>query len=854
MPRVNAVTSRLLVAVLLLLGVSTQAASAAEPVITIGPDGKSAPVFDYNEAIRERVFIPQPGIDQDADGVTDKIAIEVIRPKQSGAGMKVPAIIEPSPYLTTVCRGNETQCIGDADGDGINDKWPLFYGKYFVPRGYAYVLAESNGTANSTGCPLHGGPGDIAGEKSVVDWLNGRVPGVDAAGNPVLASWHNGSSAMIGKSYDGTLANGVAATGVQGLKTVVPISAISDWYAYSRTGGIRFNTHYPASLSSTVTDAGRRAACAPSRDAMSLQDGDATGDRNLFWENRNYLGQVSNVKAAVFATHGLQDDNVRLDHLATWWAGLGEAGVPRKLWLLREGHVDPFDSRRAAWVDTLQRWFDHWLLDVPNGIMDEPAVDIEDAKDTWNSYASWPVPGTQDTDVFLRGLTADGVGAVGLSSGGDTDALSFVDAPTQTEAQLMATPTGAQTARRVFLSAPLTQALRISGTPRIQLDATLSQAQSNLGVALVDYGPATQITRTGDGVSTSTTSSCWGQHPTAPADFSECYKEVTKPTTDVTSWRVTRGILDSANRTSLSTPADVTPGATTRFAWPLTPTDHVFAAGHQIGVVVVGDYRSYTSVVGTPGATIGVSTRTSRLTLPVVGGYRGARSAGAFAPDAVAPALTVSPDITAGTDDPGGADVAYAAPGVSDDEDPAPKAVCAPASGSRFPLGESTVTCTATDASGNKTTKAFTVTVSDTRPPVTTQPDALPAPAPPTGTSPTPTPAAPAAGPTDGATPRPPALDTVRDRTAPVLGKFTLRLRDGRARLGFSLSETARVTVSIRPRGKTTATTRREVRLFRGSRALTLPKRLRAGRYTVVVDAVDAAGNRKRTTRALTVR
>ena len=29
---------------------------------------------------------------------------------------------------------------------------------------------------------------------------------------------------MIGKSYDGTLANGVAATGVEGLKTIVPIS------------------------------------------------------------------------------------------------------------------------------------------------------------------------------------------------------------------------------------------------------------------------------------------------------------------------------------------------------------------------------------------------------------------------------------------------------------------------------------------------------------------------------------------------------------------------------------------------------------------------------------------------------
>ena len=96
----------------------------------------------------------------------------------------MPAIIDPSPYFTTLCRGNESQCMRDFDGDGVNDKWPLFYDNYFVPRGYAYVLAQMNGTGFSTGCPYHGGPTDIAGEKSVIDWLNGRVPGEDAQGNP----------------------------------------------------------------------------------------------------------------------------------------------------------------------------------------------------------------------------------------------------------------------------------------------------------------------------------------------------------------------------------------------------------------------------------------------------------------------------------------------------------------------------------------------------------------------------------------------------------------------------------------------------------------------------------------------
>ena len=36
--------------------------------------------------------------------------------------------------------------MADWNGDGVNDRWPLFYDNYFVPRGYAYILAQMNGT------------------------------------------------------------------------------------------------------------------------------------------------------------------------------------------------------------------------------------------------------------------------------------------------------------------------------------------------------------------------------------------------------------------------------------------------------------------------------------------------------------------------------------------------------------------------------------------------------------------------------------------------------------------------------------------------------------------------------------
>ena len=91
---------------------------------------------------------------------------------------------------------------------------------------------------------------------------------------------------MIGKSYDGTLANGVAATGVDGLTTIVPISAIADWYDYSRMGGIRFNTNYPATASPP-----RSRTRTASRSARRLAERDERGRRRRDRRHQRLLGR-----------------------------------------------------------------------------------------------------------------------------------------------------------------------------------------------------------------------------------------------------------------------------------------------------------------------------------------------------------------------------------------------------------------------------------------------------------------------------------------------------------------------------------------------------------------------------------
>lgn len=61
--------------------------------------------------------------------------------------------------------------------------------------------------------------------------------------------------------------------------------------------------------------------------------------------------------------------------------------------------------------------------------------------------------------------------------------------------------------------------------------------------------------------------------------------------------------------------------------------------------------------------------------------------------------------------DPAGATLDYEMPTATDDVDPAPTVACDPAPGAHILLGVTTVTCTATDASGNAATATFEVVV-----------------------------------------------------------------------------------------------------------------------------------------------
>ncbi len=591
-------------------------ATAATPAFSLS-GGVSAPVHSMADAVRETVYVDS-GLDLDGDGRGDRVTADIIRPATAG---RVPVIMDASPYYQSAGRGNESE-IKSYDAAGVPVKFPLFYDNYFVPRGYSVVLVDFLGSNRSRGCVDVGGKAEIASATAVIDWLNGRRTGYTTVTGSATkaATWSTGAVGMIGKSWDGSIANGAAATGVDGLKTIVPIAAISSWYDWFRSDGVAYNGYSsPTGLGSQFENANARSRCGATRTEMT-NGSPANGDYTAMWQQRDFVRNASRVKASVFAIHGQNDLNVKTLQYGQFWDAL-PASVPKKLWFSQTAHVDPFDFRRSEWVPTLHRWFDRFLLNVPNGIENESQVSVERNPDQWEDEASWPPPGT--ASQVLRPTSS----GLGTTPGSGTAA--FTDNGSGTPATWVS---GSNTRRLAYSTAPLTSDLRVAGTSSITVGVSSSTPTAHLTALLVDFGPAR--VRTGEGIRTLTTESCWGESRTGD---DACYRNTETTAGNVDAQVIARGWADLANYASLSTTRTITPGTKYRMTFRLSTTDHVIPAGHRLGLVIAGrDSSMIVSPSRLPQLTVDLADTSVRIPLR-----------GSVPPASTAP-LTVSA-VSAGT-------------------------------------------------------------------------------------------------------------------------------------------------------------------------------------------------------------
>ncbi len=589
------------------------AASEDGPDAIVVEDDATQPVFSYEDAIRDVVKVEGAVSSQDGDDELDRIHVDIIRPAASDDGLEVPTIILPSPYFAELGVGptNETK----ADPNGPLDHFPAYYDNVFVPRGYAVALVDLAGTRGSSGCTDLGGPAEVANTTRVVEWLAGDAGAVayDVDGDQVDADWSSGRSAIIGKSWNGTVANGVAATGVDGLETIVPIVAISSWHQYFWHNGARFSGFSPLGLANGVRDVPAE-ECS---DVIDDLDEAATIDdpEDPFWEQRDYIRDADQVEASVFVVHGLNDYNVKPHDYGRWWDALAEHDVDRKIWLSQVAHEEPFDFRRDTWIETIHRWFDHWLYDVDNGIMDEPIADVEYAPDQWASYKDWP--GGERTPLPLDEPHGDDPRSGVLSlerAGSDPDVQTFTEAH-QHRDDAVEDPFDEREDRLVYLTRQLAEPIRVSGTSMdISLDVGIEGSDATLSAFLIDYGEAERTDWDSDGgIDRLESVTCFGE---GTEQDDGCFPDVQRRTHTRAFEVVARGWANASYLTGLDD--GFHPDDRHRLDWDIIADDYTFEAGHRIGIIVAGS----STRLQDPGtrSSIEVNLAESQVDLPIVGG------------------------------------------------------------------------------------------------------------------------------------------------------------------------------------------------------------------------------------------
>lgn len=346
-------------------------------------NGKSLATFSANNAIREVVYV-ESRIDSDNDGLPDLIKVNIIRPSYHG---KIPAVMTASPYhqgtndkasdkalykmeaelevkepheislekptLDLVEPVGEAELVPEAEEKltHINSSYTL--NDYFLPRGFANIYVSGLGTKDSQGQMTNGDYRQVEAYKNVIDWLNCRCRAFTdhSRKRQVKADWSNGKVATTGLSYLGTMSNGLATTGVDGLEVIIAEAGISSWYNYYRENGLVTSPGgYPGedfdSLDELTYSRNLLAgdyirgneAHKESIEELKKNLDRKTGDYNQFWHDRNYLLNAQKVKAEVVFTHGSQDWNVKPLHVYQMFNAL-PSNIKKHLFYHNGAHV-----------------------------------------------------------------------------------------------------------------------------------------------------------------------------------------------------------------------------------------------------------------------------------------------------------------------------------------------------------------------------------------------------------------------------------------------------------------------------------------------------------------------------------
>ena len=574
-------------------------------------NGKSLATFTTHDVIREVVYV-ESRVDTDNDGLPDLVKVSIIRPRYDG---QVPALMTASPYhqgtndkasdkalykmegelevklphtieleepkLNLVEPHGQAEVVSEAEEklSHINSSYTL--NDYFLPRGFANLYVSGVGTKDSQGLMTNGDYQQIEAYKNVIDWLNGRCRAFTdhTRKRQVKADWSNGKVATTGISYLGTMSNGLATTGVDGLEVIIAEAGISSWYNYYRENGLVTSPGgYPGEDFDSLAELtysrnlqagdyirGNEAHQADLEKVKEKLDR-KTGDYNQFWHDRNYLLNAHKVQAEVVFTHGSQDWNVKPLHVYQMFHAL-PSHINKHLFFHHGAHVYMNNWQSIDFRESMNALLSMKLLGLDSSYQ-LPTVIWQDniAPQRWQSLDNF---GKQD-ELYTFSLGTEEKVIQNQYDQKDFDRYGKTY-------QIFNTELYQGKANQITIDLPVSQNLHLNGRVALKLRVKSSTNKGLLSAQLLELGqkkylqpyPAVLSARTIDN----------GRY-----HMLENLCEL--PFNPSAQRVITKGYLNLQNRTNLLTIEEIQPNEWMDFKLELQPTIYKLKEGDTLRLVL----------------------------------------------------------------------------------------------------------------------------------------------------------------------------------------------------------------------------------------------------------------------------
>jgi len=312
-----------------------------------------------------------------------QLKADVMRPDAAGT---FPAILNLGPY-----QKDKLWIPPDTLEEKANPlmNWETVNPQWWVPRGYACVRVDGRGSGKSEGQCEPWSLAEAIDFYDAIEW---------AAAQP----WCSGRIGLCGISYFAINQWFVANHQPSALRGIIPWEGFADLYRDALFHGGLLSLFMPNWFMAHMLHhlLGRASRHYPDRWAINTLH---------FWLHNS-------LDSGAFRGSQAQWDKITVPLLSVGnWSGMGlhlrgnteafmRAATPHKELRIHAGtHVHPFYTEEGR-RDQL-RFFDYWLKDIDNGVMDEPPVKLAIRKGRneieWRYEHEWPLARTQWTRFYL---------------------------------------------------------------------------------------------------------------------------------------------------------------------------------------------------------------------------------------------------------------------------------------------------------------------------------------------------------------------------------------------------------------------------------------------------------------------